>query len=1017
MHKEVKESREKFEKLEKKEDKVKSKERKTDKKEHQEEEKQVKVNKKLPPPTVSEIIGKHRSFNLNQLLNNKNTDFKGLMQEYLRRSGLPENTKIFIITGPYEYLRKTLISRGWVENTHTSSQAFDLRWTFNDCEADYKSLRPGQYFNHFPNNRELTTKSGLHKNLRQVMDHSTNIDTFYPRTYDLGDGTQVNEFIKDYQRTCSFNIIKKVLNGKNVNTEILGLALKIAKKFVNDFNDKCEALADDWDYSEDVVKRIVEYSENDGKDESLADEGSVKAAKEINDQLCKLVPQYQMDGYRNIWIVKPGLNARGSGVKCMQGLDNILECGVQLKARVVQKYIENPLLINNNKFDIRQWVLVTSFDPLTVYFYNTCYLRLCQMAFSLDSFEAYRHLANYSLQKHIAKVQEETVWSLSKFCEFLESSGSSWDSILPNIHYLVIKTLQSVKDSIDSRPECFELYGFDIILDTDLVPWLLEVNLSPACSERTDWLSSMLVSMGAGIIDVALTEQKKQPVYSHDMKAMRTIKSNQNKWVYLYKGEEFYYGDIENLPFAALEIIGEKVSLKREKIFDRRIVLSNAAGTIQRVFRGYLTRKEIKRAKENRISLIVQVVFRRKRAFESLETQVRLKSCIKIQSFVRKLLAIKKAEGLRKIKKIKYIQSHIKGFYQRNEFKKVKTRKSCLCIQKKFRQLLGKARVKKEIKIKNSILLIQKHWKKRYSIKTSSAKLIQSHFRNHLSHLNSKIKKIQSLFRGCQARKSLHSLKHKKLQTQVLKSYLQSLHSRLLIFSQKQSSSLLYIKSRLIQSKALSALNSIILSRHATLIQKQVRRHQAKSKYYPSIKAGLHQSLCIITIQKYLKGFKSRSSFNSQLQHYSATKIQKVFKGFKSRKFFQFLIILHESAKIIQRAYRNFRSRRKFQMMLRIRAQEVERKRRMERLKREQEVKALMASERLHTNSGTMRPPSLKVKQQMILEGKFAVKRKGSKKKCKNNDLSLEDLRSLPRAATQEGRKLKKTSPKECFGL
>ena len=104
-------------------------------------------------------------------------------------------------------------------------------------------------------------------------------------------------------------------------------------------------------------------------------------------------------------------------------------------------------------------------------------------------------------------------------------------------------------------------------------------------------------------------------------------------------------------------------------------------------------------------------------------------------------------------------------------------------------------------------------------------------------------------------------------------------------------------------------------------------------------------------------------------------------------------------------------------MMLRIRAQEVERKRRMERLKREQEVKALMASERLHTNSGTMRPPSLKVKQQMILEGKFAVKRKGSKKKCKNNDLSLEDLRSLPRAATQEGRKLKKTSPKECFGL
>jgi len=68
---------------------------------------------------------------------------------------------------------------------------------------------------------------------------------------------------------------------------------------------------------------------------------------------------------------------------------------------IVSKYIDNPLLINGHKFDLRIYVCITSYEPLRIYIYKEGLARFASEKYSLKDAKTnlFNHLTNYSINK------------------------------------------------------------------------------------------------------------------------------------------------------------------------------------------------------------------------------------------------------------------------------------------------------------------------------------------------------------------------------------------------------------------------------------------------------------------------------------------------------------------------------------------------------------------------------------------------------------------------------------------
>jgi tubulin monoglycylase TTLL3/8 len=139
--------------------------------------------------------------------------------------------------------------------------------------------------------------------------------------------------------------------------------------------------------------------------------------------------------------------SRGRGIKCSVKLQDIMDSVVGKDIQyVVQKYIENPLVIMNRKFDIRQWVLIEDYNPPKVWFYEESYLRFCAEEYNMDNVNnKFMHLTNNSIQKHSKEFHKSEIeGNMITNAEFTALIGQKeWDEIQKKMKEIVILTIKA----------------------------------------------------------------------------------------------------------------------------------------------------------------------------------------------------------------------------------------------------------------------------------------------------------------------------------------------------------------------------------------------------------------------------------------------------------------------------------------------------------------------------------------------------------------------------------------------
>ena len=248
---------------------------------------------------------------------------------------------------------------------------------------------------------------------------------------------------------------------------------------------------------------------------------------------------------KNMWIIKPVNLNRGRCIKVLNNIDEILKemkwiqtskkilisegnndnsknkilnsekknsfekeyintNGIKCEYIMIQKYLEKPLLYQGRKFDIRMWIMFMTNRENDVYIFKEGHLKATSLKYNPDSNDLFVHLTNYSVQKHNIHFSKIEIGNEIPFYEFQreldrKKTGINFiKDIYPKIVRIVRLTggaaIQGKMNFMNIK-NCFEIFGYDFILDENYKPYLLEINTNPGLEISSPLINQLLPRM------------------------------------------------------------------------------------------------------------------------------------------------------------------------------------------------------------------------------------------------------------------------------------------------------------------------------------------------------------------------------------------------------------------------------------------------------------------------------------------------------------------------------------------